>query len=203
MSMLSYVYFGTNDLSRAVGFYNATLAPLGLERVVTNDAEWDRTAAGWGLYEEGGLRELAFWIGIPFNREPASVGNGSMVAFRALSWKAVDDPVAAAVILMMAVASEEHPLTQTAEAVIRKEVAKTIGIADPTEVMVFGKWVASHVEDANNVSLRYAKLWMRDLSESEREDLVQMVRRVAAADGEVSARQQLKIAKLRERLALK
>jgi uncharacterized tellurite resistance protein B-like protein len=117
--------------------------------------------------------------------------------------EAVDDPVAAAVILMMAVASEEHPLTQTAEVAIRKEVAKTIGIADPTEVMVFGKWVASHVEDANNVSLRYAKLWMRDLSEGEREDLVQMVRRVAAADGEVSARQQLKIAKLIERLALK
>jgi uncharacterized tellurite resistance protein B-like protein len=68
---------------------------------------------------------------------------------------------------------------------------------------VFGKWVASHVEDANNVSLRYAKLWMRDLSESERADFVKMVRRVAAADGEVTARQQFKIAKLAERLALK
>lgn len=117
--------------------------------------------------------------------------------------EAVDDPVAAAVIMMMAVASEEHPLTSTAEALIRDEVTKTMGIADPTEVMVFAKWVASHVEDANNVSLRYAKLWMRDLSESEREDFVQMVRRVAAADGEVTARQQLKIAKLKERLGQK
>ena len=69
--------------------------------------------------------------------------------------------------------------------------------------MAFGKWVASHVEDANNVSLRYAKLWMRELSSSEREDFVQMVRRVAAADGEVTAGQQHKIAKLRDRLALK
>jgi hypothetical protein len=41
---------------------------------------------------------------------------------------------------------------------------------------------------------------MRDLSQGEREDFLQMVRRVAAADGEVTARQQLKIA---ERLALK
>ena len=117
--------------------------------------------------------------------------------------EAVDDPVAAAVIMMMAVASEEHQLTSTAESRIRDEVIKTMGIADPTEVLVFAKWVASHVEDANNVSLRYTKLWMRDLSQSEREDFLQMGRRVAAADGEVTARQQLKIAKLAERLGLK
>jgi uncharacterized tellurite resistance protein B-like protein len=117
--------------------------------------------------------------------------------------EAVGDPVAAAVIMMMAAASEEHPLTQAAEATIRSEVVKRMGIADPTELMVFGKWVASHVEDANNVSLRYAKLWMRDLNPGERADLVQMVRRAAAADGEVSARQQLKIARLTERLGLK
>ncbi len=116
--------------------------------------------------------------------------------------EAVDDPVAAAVIMMIAVASEEHPLTPAAETAIRTAVMK-MGIADPTELMVFGKWVASHVEDANNVSLRYAKLWLRDLKPEERADLVQMVRRVAAADGEVSARQQLKIVRLRERLGLK
>lgn len=117
--------------------------------------------------------------------------------------EAVDDPVAAAIIMMIAVACEEHPLTPAAEARIRDEVVRTMGIEDPTEVMVFGKWVASHVEDANNVSLRYAKLWMRDLSAGERTDFVQMVKRVAAADGEVTARQQFKIAKLEERLGLK
>jgi hypothetical protein len=115
--------------------------------------------------------------------------------------EAVDDPLAAAVIMMIAIASEEHPLTPAAEAAIRDQLVKIAGIADPTELMVFGKWVASHVEDANNVSLRYAKLWLRELKPSEREDLLKMVRRVAAADGEVTARQQHKIAKLRERLA--
>ena len=117
--------------------------------------------------------------------------------------EAVEDPMAAAVIMMIAIAAQEHPLTPAAEAVIRNEVVKTMGIADPTELLVFGKWVASHVEDANNVSLRYAKLWIRDLSEGERKDFVQMVKRVAAADGEVTVRQQLKIAKLVERLGLK
>jgi catechol 2,3-dioxygenase-like lactoylglutathione lyase family enzyme len=94
--MLSYVYFGTNDLGKATAFYDAALAPLSMRRCITNDPEWDRISAGWGIYEEGGGRELAFWIGTPFNQQPASVGNGNMVAFSAPSWKAVDDFHAAA-----------------------------------------------------------------------------------------------------------
>jgi catechol 2,3-dioxygenase-like lactoylglutathione lyase family enzyme len=94
--MLTYVYFGTNDLARAIAFYNAALAPLGMQRCITGDAEWDRVAAGWGTYEDGGVRELGFWIGTPFDQQPASVGNGSMVAFRARSWQEVDDFHAAA-----------------------------------------------------------------------------------------------------------
>ena len=89
--MLSYVYFGTNDLARAILFYDATLAPLGMQRCVTNDPEWDRISAGWGIYEDGGARELAFWIGTPFDQQPATNGNGSMVAFSARSWQAVDE----------------------------------------------------------------------------------------------------------------
>jgi catechol 2,3-dioxygenase-like lactoylglutathione lyase family enzyme len=89
--VLTYVYFGTNDLQRAVKFYDATLAPLGMKRCITGDPEWDRVSAGWGTYENGGMRELAFWIGMPFNQQPATTGNGSMVAFRARSWKNLDD----------------------------------------------------------------------------------------------------------------
>ena len=58
--MLSYVYFGTNDLDRAIAFYSATLAPLGMKRCLTDDPAWDRVAAGWGIYEDDGVRELAF-----------------------------------------------------------------------------------------------------------------------------------------------
>ncbi len=94
--MLSYVYFGTNDLDRAIRFYNAALAPLGMQRCVTGAPEWDRSPAGWGTYENSGLQELAFWIGLPFDKQPATVGNGIMVAFRAQSWTQVDDFYAAA-----------------------------------------------------------------------------------------------------------
>jgi catechol 2,3-dioxygenase-like lactoylglutathione lyase family enzyme len=94
--MLTYVYYGTNDLERAAKFYDATLAPLGMQRCVTGDPDWDRISAGWGTYEEGGARELAFWIGKPFNQQPATTGNGGMVAFSARSWKEVDEFHAAA-----------------------------------------------------------------------------------------------------------
>jgi catechol 2,3-dioxygenase-like lactoylglutathione lyase family enzyme len=94
--MFTYVYLGTNDLERAKRFYNATMASLGLQRCVTNDPAWDRISAGWGIYEEGGVRELALWVGLPFNQQPATTGNGSMVAFKARSWKEVDDFHAAA-----------------------------------------------------------------------------------------------------------
>ena len=94
--MLSYVYFGTNDLGSATAFYDATLAPLGMRRCITNDPDWDRISAGWGIYEDDGRRELAFWIGKPFDQQPASAGNGNMVAFSGPSWKAVDDFHAAA-----------------------------------------------------------------------------------------------------------
>jgi catechol 2,3-dioxygenase-like lactoylglutathione lyase family enzyme len=89
-AMLSYVYLGTNDLKRATAFYDATLAALGLQRCITGDVEWDRIAAGWGMYEDGGARELALWVGTPFNGRVATTGNGTMVAFRARSWKEVD-----------------------------------------------------------------------------------------------------------------
>jgi catechol 2,3-dioxygenase-like lactoylglutathione lyase family enzyme len=88
--MLTYVYVGTNDLERATRFYDATLVPLGMQRCITGDPEWDRISAGWGIYENDGQRELAFWIGKPFNQQPATIGNGSMVAFKARSWKEVD-----------------------------------------------------------------------------------------------------------------
>jgi catechol 2,3-dioxygenase-like lactoylglutathione lyase family enzyme len=94
--MLRYVYFGTNNLEKAVAFYTAALGPLGMERCITGDAEWDRIAAGWGVYEDGGKREMGFWVGKPFDQKPASVGNGTMAAFTAPTWKAVEDFYAAA-----------------------------------------------------------------------------------------------------------
>jgi catechol 2,3-dioxygenase-like lactoylglutathione lyase family enzyme len=40
--MFTYLYLGTNDLDRAITFYDATMGILGHRRCITGDAEWDR-----------------------------------------------------------------------------------------------------------------------------------------------------------------
>jgi catechol 2,3-dioxygenase-like lactoylglutathione lyase family enzyme len=82
--MFSYVSLGTRDLACASRFYDAVLAPLGHARVEDYDPE-DRSAA-WGLDDPG----PHLWVTQPFDGNPASVGNGTMVSFLAPNRAAVD-----------------------------------------------------------------------------------------------------------------
>jgi catechol 2,3-dioxygenase-like lactoylglutathione lyase family enzyme len=87
--MFTYITLGTNNLSRAITFYDALLAPLGLSRCVTQGEEDWTDWAGWGTYLEQGGHELALWVCTPFDGQPATAGNGVMIAFKAPSWAAV------------------------------------------------------------------------------------------------------------------
>lgn len=88
--MFTYICLGTNDLPRACRFYDAVLGTLGLRRCDTSqEPDWDGWA-GWGTYEQGGLVETALWLCEPFNGQPATHGNGTMVALHAASWDQVD-----------------------------------------------------------------------------------------------------------------
>ena len=70
--MFAYVCLGTNDLERAVKFYDAALAPLGFNRCNTGEeSNWEGWA-GWGIYEEGGAKELALWVCTPFDAKTAT-----------------------------------------------------------------------------------------------------------------------------------
>lgn len=72
--MIGYVTVGTNDMARGAAFYDAIAAELGVPRMM----EYDGFIA-WGV--EGG----AAGIGLtkPFDGNPASVGNGVMIALEA------------------------------------------------------------------------------------------------------------------------
>ena len=80
--MLLYVTLGTNDLSRAIAFYDATLLPLGLRRQRTDAVE-----AGYGA--DGDVR-CRLWVTKPFDGNEATFGNGSMTAIEAPNRAAVD-----------------------------------------------------------------------------------------------------------------
>lgn len=87
--MFTYVCLGSDDLPRAARFYDAVLGALGLSRCVTEaESDWDGWI-GWGIYADEGRQEIALWVCAPFNGQPASSGNGNMIALRASSWEQV------------------------------------------------------------------------------------------------------------------
>jgi predicted lactoylglutathione lyase len=71
--MIGYVTLGTNDLKRAAAFYDALLGQIGAKRMMENDdfVAWSVSPDGAGL----GVTK-------PFDKNPASVGNGVMVALQ-------------------------------------------------------------------------------------------------------------------------
>jgi catechol 2,3-dioxygenase-like lactoylglutathione lyase family enzyme len=77
-----YLTLGTNDLARAARFYDATLAPLDFVRRAT-----EATEVGYGFADD---RRTRLWITLPFDGQPATVGNGTMPALIAPSRDAVD-----------------------------------------------------------------------------------------------------------------
>ena len=79
--MIGYVTLGTNDLDRAARFYDALLAEVGAKRMMATErfVVWftgpDKPALG--LFK-------------PFDGQPATVGNGVMVALQVDSAAKVD-----------------------------------------------------------------------------------------------------------------
>ncbi len=81
--MIGYVTIGSNDIARSCAFYDATLEPLGYQRTFEG--------GGWAGYGPGGKKEgLEIYLATPENGQPATLGNGSMLAFKAPSRAAVD-----------------------------------------------------------------------------------------------------------------
>ncbi|MFZ6656276.1 VOC family protein [Undibacterium sp. TJN19] len=81
--MISHVFIGIRDFSKSYAFYSTLMEALGLT-LKFQDA--DKSWAGWMKPEQP--RPL-FVIGLPFNGETASPGNGQMVALQAASRAAV------------------------------------------------------------------------------------------------------------------
>jgi len=88
--MFSYICLGTNNLERAIRFYDPVMAALGHRRCIVKDENGWEGWAGWGIYEDKGARELALWLCPPFDERAATVGNGSMISLTARSWLQVD-----------------------------------------------------------------------------------------------------------------
>ena len=81
--MIGYVMVGTNNLDQSIKFYDELLEVLDLERT-----EKDEVCAGYSQKNSNGKIEL--YVTKPFNKEKATVGNGSQISFQTSSRELVD-----------------------------------------------------------------------------------------------------------------
>jgi catechol 2,3-dioxygenase-like lactoylglutathione lyase family enzyme len=79
--MINYVMLGTNDLERSIAFYDDLLKELGATRAYHNDA-----MAAWSF----GNGATMLCVTKPFDEQPATVGNGVMVALGVTNPETVD-----------------------------------------------------------------------------------------------------------------
>lgn len=79
--MLAYATVGSNDFERSVPFYTELLATQGVTKI------FDHPRGGVMFGKNG---KLVLGVLKPFNKEVATAGNGSMVAFDLPSREAVD-----------------------------------------------------------------------------------------------------------------
>jgi catechol 2,3-dioxygenase-like lactoylglutathione lyase family enzyme len=69
--MIGYTTLGTNDLPRAAAFYDELFAVLGIKRIMDFGSGY-----AWGTT----MDQPGFGLMKPFNGQPATVGNGVMIA---------------------------------------------------------------------------------------------------------------------------
>lgn len=90
--MQFYVTLGARDAAAAHAFYDEVLATIGWSAHTTFDS--------WRGYSAKGQKDgITVWVCQPFNDEPASSGNGTMVGFPAASSSEVDAFYACAMAL--------------------------------------------------------------------------------------------------------
>jgi len=72
--MIGFVMVGTNNLDKAIGFYDVLLETIELKRTVTNEKY-----AGYSLKNKSG--NVEFYVTNPANKETATFGNGTQISF--------------------------------------------------------------------------------------------------------------------------
>ena len=82
--MIGYVMVGTNDLDRATIFYDAILSTIGLVQV-------ERAKTYTAYAPKDAMESIEVYVTIPFDQNPATAGNGTMVALAAPTIQALEE----------------------------------------------------------------------------------------------------------------
>ncbi|NJM81091.1 MAG: VOC family protein [Tabrizicola sp.] len=79
--MIAYATLGTNDMNRAIAFYDLVLGAIGGRR--------EETSPEWTRYGREGERPK-LCLTTPFDKAKATFGNGAMLAFETRGHASVD-----------------------------------------------------------------------------------------------------------------
>ena len=82
--MIRFVTLGTNNLKKSSNFYNEILEILSINRV-----EEEEGYVGYAKEKTNNLSD--FYIMKPFNKNEATIGNGTMISFDALTPEKVNE----------------------------------------------------------------------------------------------------------------
>jgi predicted lactoylglutathione lyase len=80
--MIGYTTLGTNDIEKSSKFYDALFKEIGAKRIMESDSF---------IIWSSGIGKAEFAITKPFDGEPATVGNGVMIAIALDTRKQVDE----------------------------------------------------------------------------------------------------------------
>ena len=82
--MIGFVMVGTNDLDKAINFYDLLLQAIDLKRTVTNEKYI-------GYSSKKKPEEIEFYVTNPINKRKATYGNGTQISFAVKSKETVDN----------------------------------------------------------------------------------------------------------------
>ena len=81
--MIGFVMVGTNDLDKAITFYDTLLETIDLKRVITSEKY-----AGYSSKKNP--KEIEFYVTNPVDKKKATYGNGTQISFAVKSKETVD-----------------------------------------------------------------------------------------------------------------
>lgn len=114
---------------------------------------------------------------------------------------AIDDPVTGAAVLMVAIANARAPVDDVTRTVIEEELRETTGV-NPRDVVNFAIQAVNNSPDPDNASLRLTRMLNTSLTAVERQQLLDMITRVANIQGRPTEVQAGAITRLKTRLDL-
>ena len=82
--MFAFITIGTNNLTKSSAFYSKILKPLKIKKVLSHNRYF-------GYAKKETPKKIELYLIRPHNKKKATIGNGTMITFKANSKKTVNE----------------------------------------------------------------------------------------------------------------